>query len=245
MTNQLVTYELKDGIATITMDDGKRNALSPAMFKEIYAAFDQAEKDRAIVILTGREEVFSAGFDLKVMKKGGSQTVSMLKSGYSLTARVMSYPYPVIAACNGHCFAMGVFMLLSCDFNIGTAGDYKVSANEVAIGLTLPRVAEDVLRHRLRPADFQRAGILAEHFTVDSAHEAGFFDEVVSASELQGRALEMAKAFAELDVPAHTATKLRVRKDVLKAIRRHVPLDLKDAVIFGVKTAMKKGKKSS
>lgn len=240
MSDQLVIYELNDGIATITMDDGKRNALSPAMFREIYAAFDQAEKDQAIVILTGREEVFSAGFDLKVMKAGGTQTVKMLKMGYSLTARILSYPYPVIAACNGHCFAMGVFMLLSCDYTIGTAGDYTVSANEVAIGLTLPRVAEDVLRHRLRPADFQRAGILAEHFTVESADEAGFFDEVVSTDKLASRALEKAKAFAELDIAAHTATKLRVRKDVLKAIRKHVPRDLRDAVIFGVKTAMKK-----
>ena len=238
--SELVTYDFKDGVATITIDDGKRNALPPEMFKQIYAAFDRAEKDKAIVILTGREEVFSAGFDLKVMKAGGKRTVTMLKMGYSLTARILSYPYPVIAACNGHCFAMGVFMLLSCDYNIGTAGDYKISANEVAIGLTLPRVAEDVLRHRLRPADFQRAGILAEYFTVDSAKEAGFFDEVVSADELAAKALEKAKEFAELDMPAHTATKLRVRKDVIKDIRRHVPLDLRDAVIFGVKSAMKK-----
>ena len=60
-----VHYSLENGVATVRMDDGKRNALSPQMFRDLNAALDQAERDRAIVILTGREEVFSAGFDLK------------------------------------------------------------------------------------------------------------------------------------------------------------------------------------
>ncbi len=241
MSEKRVTYELKDGIATITMDDGKRNALSPEMFKEIYAAFDQAEKDEAFVILTGREEVFSAGFDLKVMKSGGARTIAMLKAGYSLTARILEYPYPVIMACNGHVLAMGVFMLLSGDYNIGARGDFKISANEVAIGLPLPRVAEAMLRHRLNPADFQRAGILAEYFPVEAAHRAGFFDEVVDASELQARALQKAQQFKEeLDMTAHRITKRRVRKDIIRHIRRSVPLDLRDALLLGVKGAMKK-----
>jgi len=61
-----VQYELNGDIATITIDDGKRNALSPAVLAGIYRALDQAERDNAIVIITGREDVFSAGFDLKV-----------------------------------------------------------------------------------------------------------------------------------------------------------------------------------
>ncbi len=239
MADKLVTYEFKDGIATITMDDGKRNALPPEMFKQIYAAFDQAEADKAIVILTGREDVFSAGFDLKVMKGGNANTFKMLKMGYSLTARVLEYPYPVIAACNGHCFAMGVFLLLSADYIIGTEGDYQVSANEVAIGLTLPRVAEEMLRLRLNPADFQRAGILAEYFSVEAARQAGFFDAVVPVAQLLPLAQEKAQAFAELDMDAHRKTKRRVRQETIKRIRRFVPLDLKDAVVFGVRSAMK------
>lgn len=243
MSEKLVSYEFKDGIATITMDDGKRNALPPEMFKQIYAAFDQAEADKAVVILTGREDVFSAGFDLKVMKAGGANTLKMLKMGYSLTARVLEYPYPVVMACNGHCFAMGVFLMLSGDYIIGSQGDYKVSANEVAIGIPLPRVAEAMLRHRLKPATFQRAGILAEHFSVEAAQDAGFFDEVVPVQELAARAQEKAQALAKLDMPSHKTTKLRVRKDIISHIRRSIPVDLKDALMLGVRGAMKARKK--
>ncbi|MHA1554483.1 MAG: enoyl-CoA hydratase-related protein, partial [Alphaproteobacteria bacterium] len=102
MTNESVQYSLQDRVATIQIDDGKRNALSPQVLHEIYQALEQAESDRAIVIMTGRESVFSAGFDLHVMKRGGVNALRMLRAGYGLTARVMAYPYPVIAACNGH-----------------------------------------------------------------------------------------------------------------------------------------------
>ena len=96
-----------------------------------------AESDRAIVILTGRESVFSAGFDLKVMRRGGVDALGMLRAGYALPARVLSHPYPVIAACNGHCLAMGVFLLLAADYVVGSRGDFRIAANEVAIGLTI------------------------------------------------------------------------------------------------------------
>ena len=116
-----VNYSLDGRVATIRID-GKRNALSPQVLREIYEALDRAESDRAVVILTGRESVFSAGFDLNVMKRGGLNAIRMLRSGYALTARVMAYPYPVIAACNGHSFAMGVFLMLSADYVITCRG---------------------------------------------------------------------------------------------------------------------------
>lgn len=237
MSSSVIQYDFRDGIATIRIDDGKRNALSPQVFRELYAALDRAEADRAIVILTGREEVFSAGFDLKVMKRGGLDALRMLGLGYSLTARVMAYPYPVITACNGHVMAMGVFLMLSTDYTIGSLGDFKVTANEVALGLTMPRVAAAMLRHRLTPAAFQRAVVLSEYFPVDSAREAGFFDELAPPAELMTRAVARAKEFASLNTQAHAASKRRIRKSLIRYVRRSVPLDLLDAVLMGLRGA--------
>lgn len=237
MSAQSVHYELRNGIALIRIDDGKRNALSPAVFGQLYAAFDQAEADQAPVILTGREEVFSAGFDLKTMKSGGLPALKMLRAGYGLTARVLAYPYPVIAACNGHVLAMGVFLMLSCDYIIGSRGDFKVSANEVAIGLTMPRVAAAMLRHRLTPAAFQRAVTLSEYFPVDAAERAGFFDELVAPADLLARAESRAAEFAKLDMAAHAGSKRRIRGDLITYIRRSIPLDIKDAVMMGLRGA--------
>ena len=237
MMSESVHYNLQDQVATIRIDDGKRNALSPQVLREIYHALDRAESDRAIVIITGRESVFSAGFHLDVMKRGGINALKMLRAGYALTARVMAYPYPVIAACNGHSLAMGVFLMLSADYVIGSRGDFKIAANEVAIGLTMPRVAAAVLRHRLNPAAFQRAVTLSQYFDVESALRAGFFDELVDPVDLMRRAGTCADEFKKLDPRAHTASKRRIRAAIIRKIRFSIPLDLLDAVLMGVRRA--------
>ncbi len=235
MLSDAVQYELNDSIATIRIDDGKRNALSPPVLKEIYAAFERARADKATVILTGREEVFSAGFDLNVMKKGGSNALGMLHLGYALPARVLSHPHPVIVACNGHAMAMGVFLMLSADYVIGTRGDFKVAANEVAIGLPMPRVAAAMLEHRLTPAAYQRAVTLAEYFDVDGAVEAGFLDEVVETGQLEPYALSLAAEASKLPQGAHVLSKRRIRKSLLRGLRVKVWLDLFDAAMLGLK----------
>ena len=237
MTIESVQYKLQDQVATIRIDDGKRNALSPQVLREINQALDRAESDRAIVIMTGRESVFSAGFDLHVMKRGGINALRMLRAGYAMTARVMSYPYPVIAACNGHALAMGVFLMLSADYVIGSRGDFKIAANEVAIGLTMPRVAAAMLRHRLNPAAFQRAVTLSEYFDVDSATGAGFFDELVDPADLIPRAETCAGDFKTLDPLAHTTSKRRIRASLIRKIRLSIPLDLLDAALVGLRGA--------
>ena len=235
VTSEPVVYTLRDRIATIRIDDGKRNALSPRVFSGIYAAFDRAEADQATVILTGRESVFSAGFDLNVMKRGGRKALGMLRAGYALPARVLRYPYPVIAACNGHSFAMGVFLMLSADYVIGSRGDFKISANEVAIGLTMPRVAAAMLEHRLDPAAYQRAVNLSHTFTPDAALAAGFFDELVDEPALLSRAETLAAEYETLRGEAHTRSKRRIRRALVRRLRRSVPLDLLDALLLGVR----------
>ena len=237
MPTESVQYDLQGRVATIRIDDGKRNALSPQVLREIYAALDRAEADRALVIMTGRDSVFSAGFDLNVMKRGGIDALGMLRAGYALTARVMAYPHPVIAACNGHALAMGVFLMLSADHVIGSRGDFKIAANEVAIGLTMPRVAAAMLRHRLNPAAFQRAVALSHYFDVESALRAGFFDELVEPANLISRAETRAGEFAKLDSRAHTTSKRRIRAALIRYIRFSIPLDLLDAVLTGLRRA--------
>jgi enoyl-CoA hydratase len=235
MSEHPVHYSLNDGFATIVLDDNKRNALSPELLQQIYRALDRAEADDAIVILTGFDDVFSAGFDLNVMKRGGLRAIGMLRSGYALTARVLNYPRPVIVACNGHVLAMGVFLMLSADYIIGTRGDFKIAANEVALGMTMPRVAAAMLRHRLTPAAYQRAVALSEYFSAESALDAGFFDELVEPGGHLVRAIELAEQFKVLDARAHRVSKRRMRRKLTRKIRRSIPLDLFDAVMLAVR----------
>jgi enoyl-CoA hydratase len=214
-----VSYELHDSVATITMDDGKVNALSLAMQADLGAALDRALADQAVVVLAGREGRFSAGFDLAVLRGGDADAVAMLRGGFELAERLLSFPTPVLIACTGHAIAMGAFLLLSGDYRIGAAGPYKITANEVAIGLTLPTAAVEICRQRLAPAHFNRAVSLAEVFSPDDAVAAGFLDLVVPAADLAAAAATAAGDLTKLDMAAHAATKLRVRGGALQAIR--------------------------
>lgn len=220
----LVSYELADGIATIAMDDGKVNVMSPRMLAALNTALDRAQADRAVVVLSGRETVFSAGFDLAVLR-GGVESIDMVRGGFELAERVLSFPLPVVIACTGHALAMGVFLLLSGDYRVGAAGPFKLAANEVAIGLTMPLPAVEVLRQRLTPSCFNRAVTLSEAFAPENAVEAGFLDRVVDAATVRDVARSMAVTFSALDMAAHAASKLRARATALQAIRAGIVAD--------------------
>ena len=135
---------------------------------------------------------------------------------------------PVVIACTGHAVAMGVFLLLSGDHRVGSAGPFRFVANEVAIGLTLPHAATEVLRQRLTPAAFNRATVLAEPFSPEEAVAAGFLDRVVEPDALLETAQAVAQQAATLDLAAHAATKRRVRGPAVDAIRAGLAADLVD-----------------
>jgi len=217
----LTDVTVADGVATITLDDGKANALSPAMLDAIGAALDQAEADESAgaIVLAGRPGRFSAGFDLGVLNAGGPEAERMLLGGFELAERVLGFAKPIVMACTGHAVAMGSFLLCSGDYRVGAAGDFKVQANEVAIGLTVPLPAVAILRCRLTPSAFDRAVGLAEVCAPADAVAAGWLDRVVEPDRVVSTAQEVAASFSGLDASAHHATKLRARAGVLAEVR--------------------------
>jgi enoyl-CoA hydratase len=223
---ELARYGLEDGVATIAMDDGKVNALSIEMLKAVLGAFDQAERDDAVVVLTGREGYFSAGFDLKVFSERPEEIVEMLTLGARLSERILSFPSPVLVACSGHAIAAGTFPALSADLRIGVEGPFKLGLNEVKIGLTVPLYVVELARQRLSPADFNRALVNATMYRPEEAVGAGFLDRLVAPEALEQAAADAAGEQAKLDRGAHSATKLRVRERALEALRAAIDAEL-------------------
>jgi len=221
-----VSYAVVDGVAVITMDDGKANAVSSALQAGVNAALDQAESAGLPVVLTGRAGFFSAGFDLKTLAASGQPAVDMLNGGIELAIRLLSFPTPVVIASPGHAIAMGVFLSLCGDYRIGVRGRYRYVANEVAIGMAMPFSTIEILRQRVTPAALTRSVLLAEVFTPENAVANGFLDEVVDETELMPRALEFAKSTSALDATAHAVSKKRLRAGVLHAMHEGLAKDL-------------------
>ena len=217
--SERTSYDLQDGIATIAMDDGKANALSVAMLAELSAAFDRAEADGAIVLLTGRAQTLSGGFDLRCEPDGWAQ---MVGDGARLAERMLAFPHPVVVACNGNAVAMAGFLLLAADVRVGAAGPFRIGLNEVAIGLTVPWFGIALARHRLARPHADRCLVTGALLDPEEARLAGFLDRVVAPERLQAEARASAQALAGIDRAAHAATKLRVREQVLGGVREGI-----------------------
>jgi enoyl-CoA hydratase len=220
-----VTYQQHDFGAVITLDDGKVNALSLPVQRDLLSAFDHAVAEGALVVLTGRTGTFSGGFDLKTIAAGGADAAAMIRGGFELAERLLGFPRPVVIACSGHAIAMGAFLLVSADYRIGADGPFRITANEVSIGMTLPRAPIVICRERLSPAYVSRALLLAEPFSPVEALAAGFLDRVVPAAELLETAFAIARQLNSLNRQAHTATKAKVRAHLLAELRSAIEQD--------------------
>ena len=216
-------YTLQDGLAILTMDDGKANAVGHALMDGINDALDRAEIDGAhAVVLCGREGMFSAGFDLKEFEKGIEAGYAMVKKGLELAIRLYSLPLPLVAACTGHGIAMGAFLLLCCDTRIGARGSYKITLPETRISMDIPTVLVTLTLSRLNPSYITRAAVQAEVFTPDASVPAGFLDEVVEPEQVVERAIAVATELGQLPQRNYAGNKLLARDVPLAKMRREL-----------------------
>ncbi|CAN7549008.1 crotonase/enoyl-CoA hydratase family protein [Pseudomonas sp. LjRoot71] len=223
--SDLISYQLDDGIATLTLNNGKVNAISPDVIAAFNAALDRAEQDKAIVIITGQPGILSGGYDLKVMTSGPQNAINLVAAGSTLARRMLAHPFPIIVACPGHAVAKGAFILLSSDYRIGVEGAFSIGLNEVQIGMTMHHAGIELARDRLRRSAFHRSVINGEMFDPQSAVDAGFLDKVVPAEQLHATALAVAQQMKKINMTAHKNTKLKVRKALLEALDQAVELD--------------------
>ena len=221
-----VTYSYEDGVATISMDDGKANALSHDMWDELSEAFDKAEASKAIVVLRGRDGLFSGGFDLKEIAKGPEQAILLTSRGSKMARRIMSFPTPVIGVSTGHCIAMGAFLMLACDYRIGTDGAFKTGLNETIIGMTMHHFGIELARYRIPLNYFHRCVINAEIWSPSDAVKAGFYDQVVPTEQVETATSTIVKSLSQLNMIAFNGTKNKSRATLLTLLDECIESDM-------------------
>ena len=211
----MVTYTRHDNFSVIKMDDGKVNAFSFEMIKQVNKALDKADEDGVVVIFTGRDGKFCAGFDLKTMMAGGGGRERFLKEGFEMSYRLMNFARPVILACSGHALAMGAILLLSSDYRLCEDIPYKLGLNEIAIGLEMPEYGVDLVRERVALPHQIPALANSVVYTPKEAVAAGFLDKVVAEGTLLEEAEKIATMVSKIDMKAHVMAKRALRRDFL------------------------------
>jgi enoyl-CoA hydratase len=223
MSDRIATLTSKDDISIITLDDGKANVFSPKMIQDVNECLDNVPTESGAIIITGREGMFSAGFDLKIISAGDIQaTMDMSLSGFKLLSRIFSFPRPILAACSGHGIALGTFLLCCCDYRVGVKGDFMIGANEMRTNMVIPIPILELISHRVSASHKYRAILGAEMYSIESGLEAGLIDEVVDSENLMETAMLKAKDLATMGHPSYTLTKELLIREPLQKINNAI-----------------------
>jgi enoyl-CoA hydratase/carnithine racemase len=206
----LVTYELRDHVATITLNRPEAsNAINGALRGELNAAWNRFrdEEDAWVAILTANGRVFCAGGDLKdgegsVGTFAGTfwekPTINSFESGMELFK-------PTIAAVQGPCIGYGLTGVLFCDFVIAST-EATFAFPEVTIGV--PTIVGAIrLPQRLLWANAMELLLTGEPMSARRAKEVGLVWRLVEPDDLQATARAWAETLTQAAPLAQRATK--------------------------------------
>jgi enoyl-CoA hydratase len=126
---------------------------------------------------------------------------------------------------------MGAFLMMASDYRLGATGPFRITCNEVKLGLTMPRAAIELCRPRLAPAAFYRAMTLSEVFSPQEAVAAGFLDRTVPPARLDETGGAIISALKDLDLDAYRQTKQRMRGTVSRAVNDAIDSDSRSLAV--------------
>lgn len=222
----MISMEIDDGIAIITMEHGKANAIDSEFCEGLTALFAELRKAAAIkaVVLTGRERMFCAGVDLKRLTAGGADYVThFLPTLHALYDAVFFFPKPVIAAINGHAIAGGAVLAACADRRVMAAESGRIGITELQVGVPLPALAFEIVRAAVPPRYLSEFVLGAGTYATAEALLKGWVDEVVEGWELMPRALRLARLHAAMSPEAFAQTKAQIRQPVADAYAARGP----------------------
>lgn len=225
--NSVVSVEIRDNVALLTINDGKANALSYGLLSTAREAFADAVDQASAVVIAGNQKCLSAGFDLNEVMQGPEQRDAIISAGGDWFYEIFTCPKPVVIACTGHAVAGGVVFLLVGDTRIGRAGAHKIGFNEVLIGVPMPQFGISLTQYRLHPP-MAEAILLGDMYGPDDALRAGFFDTVIDgdADAVVDAAMARAVELAARPADAYAATKISARQRLIDRFATEVRLSL-------------------
>jgi enoyl-CoA hydratase/carnithine racemase len=201
----VIKLEKKESIYFLTMD-AEENRWNTTFVREISKALDLIEKDEgpgALITASTNQKFFSNGLDLEWMQapenypEGGDREVFGEEFMY-LMGRFITLPIPTVCAINGHSFGAGFMFALSHDVRIMREDRGFLCANEMQLGLPIPRPELALFKHKIPANAFFETVQLSKRWTGSDALEAGIVQEVSSFEKLPEVALIKAQELAPL-----------------------------------------------
>jgi enoyl-CoA hydratase/carnithine racemase len=204
-------------VLRVTIDSpAKRNALDHDILDALAGALPRLEA--RCLLITGAGRVFSAGYDIGALPQDDFPRAAEAIVAHpfaSAIAAVDAYPYPVLAALNGHAIGGGLELALSCDLRVCSA-EARLGMPPARLGLVyshtgLRKFVDAIGAPRTRELFFTARAVGAAE-----ALGWGLVGEVVPATDVAARGVELAAEIAA-NAPLSLAGNKRVIRELLAA----------------------------
>jgi enoyl-CoA hydratase/carnithine racemase len=200
MAYETLSYELADGVATISLDQpDTRNALSDELLGELINAFEAARDDpdvRCVVLTSTHEKVFSSGANLA----GFAAEVPLVHKHFGtekfprLFRLIGELGKPTICAANGHVLAGALGIALACDLIIAREGA-RFGTPEINVG-AFPFMIMALIYRNVPRKKTNELLLLGEQISAEEAERIGIVNRVVPVAEFDDAVREWAAALA-------------------------------------------------
>lgn len=201
-------------IAELVIDnEGKRNALSPEMWRRLPSLLAELDADDrvSVVVVRGAGAHFSAGAEIteldQILFDPALPPGGLVGAGESALA---GFSKPLIAAIDGFCVGAGVGLAAACDLRIASDRS-SFAITPAKLGITYPVTGVERLVRVLGVAVTKRLLLTAETVSAAEALRIGLVSEVVPAAVLHARARELAQRMTRL-----SQYSLRASKEVIE-----------------------------
>jgi enoyl-CoA hydratase len=213
-----------DGIAVITLDNPKVNALNHALLGQLFDVTQELLRDLpGAVVITGGPRIFAAGAEISEF--GGPEEAARVGGAFvqALNA-VADLPRATIAAINGFALGGGCELALACDFRIASE-KAKLGQPEILLGIIPGGGGTQRLARLVGPARAKDLILSGRQIGATEALAWGLVDEVVAPDEVEARALAKAAELAAGAVVAQGLAKRAIDRGLDRTLAEGVELE--------------------
>ena len=220
-----VSWERKDKIAIVTIDNPPVNTLNKEIIDGLEKAFAELEKEEGVyaVVLTGNgPKSFVAGADItQFIPLGGDDSRAFVQVGVKVFQKIADFPYPVICAVNGYALGGGLELALACDIRI-VEEHAKLGVPEIGLGIIPGYGGTQRLPRLIGSGAAKKLLFSGKPITAEEASRIGLADQLVPLEGSLDAAIEMANTFAD-----NAPMSLRIAKDL---VNKGIEMNLSDAI---------------
>ena len=213
----------ENGIAIVTLNRGKVNALNEILVGQLHDRFEDLRNNTEVkaIVLTGRGKFFSFGFDIPEFTSYSKEEFTRYLTRFTdLYTLLFGYPKPIIAALNGHTIAGGCMLATACDYRIMVSGKAKISLNEITFGSSVFAGSVEILKSCVGQRNAELILNSGDMYSAEDALQLGLIDRIAAKDDLMDDAKKAADDYAKNNNSAYSSIKKLLRMPIIEAMTK-------------------------